>query len=295
MVSFFLLLKGVLHRLDYYRSRFFWQGDSEKKKYRLVKWSVVCTPKDQGGLGIHDLQVKNTALLGKWLFKLLTEDGIWQTLLKWKYVGSKALSQVSWKQGDSHFWAGLMAAKSKFFRFGLFFIKDGLQIRFWENKWLGNAPLREQYPMLYSIVRYKSDIIAKVMATLPPDVTFRRDLVGQRLATWNVLLQRLAPIQLSTAPDEFHWNLHKNGEFSVDSMYNALIHLHIPVYGNKMIWKMKIPLKTKVFGWYLRRGLILTKGNLAKRNWHGNKNCAFYHHDETIKHLFSQYRFTRSI
>jgi hypothetical protein len=37
MISFFLLPKGVLHKLDYYRSRFFWQGDSEKKKYRLVK------------------------------------------------------------------------------------------------------------------------------------------------------------------------------------------------------------------------------------------------------------------
>jgi hypothetical protein len=36
MISFFLLPKGVLHRLDYYRSRFFWQGDSEKKKYQLV-------------------------------------------------------------------------------------------------------------------------------------------------------------------------------------------------------------------------------------------------------------------
>jgi hypothetical protein len=62
-----------------------------------------------------------TALLGKWLFKLLTENGMWQTILKQKYVGSKALSQVSWKQGDSHFWAGLMATKQKFFRFGQFF------------------------------------------------------------------------------------------------------------------------------------------------------------------------------
>jgi hypothetical protein len=49
-------------------------------------------PKDQGGLGIHDLEVKNTALLGKWLFKLLMEDGTWQTILKIKYIGSKALS-----------------------------------------------------------------------------------------------------------------------------------------------------------------------------------------------------------
>jgi hypothetical protein len=76
MLSFFLLPKGVLNILDFFRSRFFWQGDSEKKKYRLAKWSIVCSPKDQGGLGIRDLEVKNTALLGKWLFRLLIEDGI---------------------------------------------------------------------------------------------------------------------------------------------------------------------------------------------------------------------------
>jgi hypothetical protein len=39
-----------------------------KCSFRLAKWSVVCRPKDQGGLGIKDLEVKNTALLGKWLF-----------------------------------------------------------------------------------------------------------------------------------------------------------------------------------------------------------------------------------
>jgi hypothetical protein len=55
---------------------------------------VVCQPKDQWGLGIHDLEVKNKALLGKWLFGLLTEDGIWQIFLRREYVGSKALSQV---------------------------------------------------------------------------------------------------------------------------------------------------------------------------------------------------------
>jgi hypothetical protein len=43
--------------------------------------------------------------------KLLTEDGVWQTLLQRKYIGSKTLSSVVWKPGDSHFLAGLMATK----------------------------------------------------------------------------------------------------------------------------------------------------------------------------------------
>ena len=56
-----------------------------------------------------------------------------------KYIGSKALSQVYWKQGDSYFWAGLMAMKKHFLRFDPFKIKDGTEIRFWEDKWLGTT------------------------------------------------------------------------------------------------------------------------------------------------------------
>jgi hypothetical protein len=50
---------------------------------------------------------------------------------------------------------------------------------------------------------------------------------------------------------------------------------------------MKIPLKTKIFYWYLRRGVILTKDNLVKRNWYGNHRCIFCHQDETINIYFS--------
>jgi hypothetical protein len=120
MISFFLLPKGVLHKLDYYRSRFFWQGDSEKRKYRLAKWSVVYSPKDQGGLGIHNLEVNNTAVLGKWLFKLLTEEGTWQTILKRKYIGPKALSQVLWNR-VIHIFGRTHGNKEVFFWHVLFF------------------------------------------------------------------------------------------------------------------------------------------------------------------------------
>lgn len=58
---------------------------------------------------------------------------------------------------------------------------------------------------------------------------------------------------------------------------------------------MKIPLKNKIFAWYLRRGVILTKDNLIKRNWHGSPQCVSCHHDETIKHLFFQCKLARSI
>jgi hypothetical protein len=46
-------------------------------KRRVPKWNIACRPKDQGGLGIEVLEIKNRCLLSKWLFKLLNEDGVW--------------------------------------------------------------------------------------------------------------------------------------------------------------------------------------------------------------------------
>jgi hypothetical protein len=60
-------------------------------------------------------------------------------------------------------------------------------------------------------------------------------------------------------------------------MYNALILPDVPInkLSNNKPWKLKIPLRIKVFGWYLCKGVVLTKDNLAKRNWHGSKKCVF--------------------
>ncbi|XP_047057289.1 uncharacterized protein LOC124663662 [Lolium rigidum] len=133
MLSFLRIPVGVRKRLDFYRSRFFWQSDENKKKYRLTKWNIVCRPKDQGGLGIEVLEIKNRCLLSKWLFKLLNENGVWQELLHNKYLAHKTLSQVEAKPTDSPFWKGLMEVKHEFFQRGSFKVGNGMAIRFWED------------------------------------------------------------------------------------------------------------------------------------------------------------------
>ena len=147
MILFFKIPKGVLRKIDYYRSCFFWQDDE-----RLTRWDIICQPKDQGGLGVHNLEIQNQCLLSKWLFKLINEQSVWQDLLKRKYLGTKSITQVERKQGDSYFWSGLMKVKNYFLNMGSWFINNGEQVRFWEDKWLGNSSLKDKYPSLYSIV-----------------------------------------------------------------------------------------------------------------------------------------------
>jgi hypothetical protein len=60
-------------------------------------------PKDLGGLGIQNLEIQNKCLLSKWLFKLINENGVWQNLLRKKYLSNKSLTQVQYSPGDSHF------------------------------------------------------------------------------------------------------------------------------------------------------------------------------------------------
>jgi hypothetical protein len=81
MLLFFDVPKGVFEKIDYFKSRFFWQHDSQKKKYRLTKWSIMCQPKDQGGLGIQNLEIQDKCLLCKLIFKLINEDVLWRTIL----------------------------------------------------------------------------------------------------------------------------------------------------------------------------------------------------------------------
>ena len=90
-----------------------------------------------------------------------------------------------------------------------------------------------------------------------------RDLIGNKLVMWNNLVSRLSTIVLSQEKYDFKWNLDQTGVFSVKSHYLGLINQNIPNL-NKRIWKLKAPLKIKILLWCLRRGVILTKNNLAK-------------------------------
>ena len=83
-------------------------------------------------MGIQNLDLQNKCLLSKWLYKLGNEDGMWQELLRNKYLKNKTLSQVNNKAGDSHFLMGLMAVKDQFLNLVRLNLRDGSQIRFWK-------------------------------------------------------------------------------------------------------------------------------------------------------------------
>lgn len=189
------------------------------------------------------------------MFKLVNEEGLWQQILRRKYLANKTLGQVSQKPGDSHFWSGLMKVKNTFLAFGVFKVNDGCGVRFWEDKWLGDFTLQHRFPCLYNIVQRKNATVANVFRSVLLNVSFWRGLYGQNLVRWHMLVSLVADTTLNHDRDGFRWNLHQNGLFSTKSMYEALIGFG-QVRQNDLVWKLKLPLKIKIFSWFLRRGLL---------------------------------------
>ncbi|XP_078158180.1 uncharacterized protein LOC144553861 [Carex rostrata] len=93
------LPKGVTNHIDRMRRSFLWRGNNPCKGIHcLVNWERVCTLKDNGGMGIIDLDQQNQALLLKWIWKISHErEGIWASTLRLLYN----ISDVSQLPQDS--------------------------------------------------------------------------------------------------------------------------------------------------------------------------------------------------
>jgi hypothetical protein len=91
MMFVFKISKGVLRNSDLYGSRSFGKVTMINKNITGQNGTSCVEPKDQGRVGITDLWIKNKCLFIKWLFKLLHEEGTWQSLLINKFLSSKYL------------------------------------------------------------------------------------------------------------------------------------------------------------------------------------------------------------
>lgn len=123
------------------------------------------------------------------------------------------------------FEAGLMVANKHLFHFGSFAIRDGSEIRFWEEKWLANGNLREQYPTLYRIVRQERYSCAGAHL-IPFGYFFQTGPGRPSLLSWHNLLSRLDSVNLRQGRDVYR-DLTTSRSFIVDSMYHALMHSKI--------------------------------------------------------------------
>lgn len=189
MMNMFLLPDGTHKQMDTVRSQFFWRGDSEKFKYHMVKWANVSLPKEFGGLGVINTRMMNEALLVKWIWRIHQNSGddMCCQLLRAKYLKNKPfmLSRGGW---GSQFWKGLHKIKHSFNWGAQFMVNNGREVRFWEDVWVLDVPLRIAFPDLFAICLKKSCLVSDCYVDGEWKIEFRRSLNILTLQKWEELV-----------------------------------------------------------------------------------------------------------
>jgi hypothetical protein len=80
---------------------------------------------------------------------------------------------------------------------------------------VGSKPLKEHLPSLFNIVHHPHDTVVNVMNQNPLNISFRRALTGDKLISWHNLVAKVSLQQLSQGRDNFTWDLHQLGCFTV--------------------------------------------------------------------------------
>jgi hypothetical protein len=289
-LSFYRMPRQIMSKIDRIRRRFLWSGTS-RKRLPLIAWCQVCRGKDQGGLGLLNLHNINRAFLAKWLMRFYDDEvtGTWKHILMAKY-GLK---------GDvgtpSHFWKEAMKENILIEIGTSWQVGNGCSVRFWDDRWIGQISLSAIYPNLYHIAYDKNILVSQVFQNNSISIDFARQLIGVYQTEWHELVNFFRYFQLSHSNDKILWRWSTKGQFSVHSLYTWLDYGGIPNFDFKSIWSAHMPLKIKIFVWLLKQNRILTKDNLCKKGWNGDKSCVFCQEEETVNHLFLHCQFVRCL
>ncbi len=96
--------------------------------------------------------------------------------------------------------------------------------------------------------------------------------------------------------DVIRWRWSNTEDFSVRSTYTFLQDGGVKASMYHRIWKIKAPLKVKIFVWITLRGRILTVDKLLLRGWIGEDWCVFCTGiTETIDHLLVECEGVRAL
>lgn len=108
--------------------RSFLRGDEvDEKRYHTSKWSELCKPIEERGLGIRKFKENNLALLAKTTWRCITTD---QNLLC-----TKIIEEAKFNYGSSWFWRGFVNAVN-FINDYVGWAIDGKDISVWDSTWI---------------------------------------------------------------------------------------------------------------------------------------------------------------
>lgn len=172
-------------------------------------------------------------------------------------------------------------------------LRNGETIQFWNDKWKNGELMSSDFGRLYQLAKNKTISIKEMVvswcnANESTQHFWRRNLRGWEITEARRLDAVISQINLIVGADILHWGEMK-GSFSSSAYYDKILH-HQGVQGPwKLIWKQKVPPRTKFFLWQLAHNILPTLSLLKRRDICTDDVCKWCGSEtEDIDHLFGK-------
>lgn len=133
-------------------------------------------------------------------------------------------------------------------------------MRFWEDMWLGNQPLKDRFPTIYRISNLHNKPISSFASGLdlstapnpiPWDFNLVRNLRENEIADFCSILEVLEEVRLIEGKEDIRlWIPDRKGFFSCQSFFQSFmpnVPQAFPFF--KAVWKTSVPRKVQFFSW----------------------------------------------
>ena len=282
--SHLFLPKSVLILIEQKLRCFLWSGRCTGHYTPKVAWDVVCSPTNEGGLGVKSLLIWNKALMARHIWILITDDSsLWSSWIKVNFLRGNSFWTVSTPQICSWNWRKLLKIRDLVRPFIKHVIGDGESTSFWHDHWHSYGPLS----------RLGSSAIST--SGIPLNALVSSIVVGESWywplpissAIWDVVNNLDGLVPNSSCGDSFVWFASANGKFSTASAMDHL-RIHNPIVcWAKLVWfKNNIPRASFIL-WLAVHGKLATLDRVSVYSPQINLLCPLCGLiPESISHIF---------
>ncbi|GJZ84093.1 hypothetical protein Tco_0649432 [Tanacetum coccineum] len=142
--SVFILPTRILLDIEQIMRGFLWCQGSMRKGKAKVAWDVVCLPKDEGGLGIRQLDLFNKALMAVHVWKILTmKESLWVTWIHLHKIKDRNFWDLPCQGKMSWAWRKVLQLCPYIRKFVWHTIGDGARTSIWYDQWCPLSPLAD--------------------------------------------------------------------------------------------------------------------------------------------------------
>lgn len=295
--SSFILPKAVTREIDSLCAKFLWKGDITATASAKVSWESCCLSKEEGGLGLRNLEAWNMACALKMIWLLFfAKESIWSVWFRAEILDGNIdlFWVINTRQKHSWLVNKLLDSREVVYPWIKKQVQSGETTYFWSSNWspygklsvyLNNAG-SSRYPVR------KDTTLAELWengAWTLPNARSDRQLE---------VISYLSTLTLNDYNDDFEWwpGAHRQNKFRTGALYHLLRPTALTVSWHREVWFSGGIPKHMFLVWLMVRNRCPTRDRIRSWGLQTDPRCLYCNAaDESIAHCYFECSFTWGI